>query len=229
MTVPDVARVAATIEEACRKSGREIGSVRLLGVTKQVPKEAIRQAVEANLRLFGENRVQEAREKADQGAFLGATLCLIGHLQSNKASQAARIFDEIHSVDSAALASSLAKASLRYRVDPLPVLVEVNAGEDPAKFGVLPCGAVDLVRAVMDAEGLALRGLMTVAPGHGDEALSRAAFRRLRQVRDDLLDAGITEGCLRELSMGMSADYRVAVEEGSTIVRIGTALFGPRS
>ena len=224
----DVAKVVATIEEACRKAGRDTGSVRLLGVTKQVPTEIIRKAVVGGLRLFGENRVQEAREKVDEGAYQGATLCLIGHLQSNKVSHAARIFDEVHSVDSAGLAFSLAKASLRHRPEPLPVLIEVNAGEDPAKFGVLPADAIGLVRAVMDTAGLALRGLMTVAPGHGDEALSRAAFRRLRQLRDEMLNAGIPEGCLRDLSMGMSADYRVAIEEGSTIVRLGTALFGPR-
>jgi pyridoxal phosphate enzyme (YggS family) len=228
MTVPDVARVAASIEAACVKAGRDPKSVRLLAVTKQVPTPAIRQAADLGVSLFGENRVQEAREKANQGAYEGSTLCLIGHLQSNKASLAARLFDEVHSVDSLRIADALNKASSRYRTAPLPVLIEVNAGEDPAKFGVLPGSVKELAFAVMEMPGLALRGLMTVAPGYGDAELARSAFRRLRQARDELRDAGIPADSLRELSMGMSGDYEIAISEGSTIVRIGTALFGPR-
>lgn len=228
MTVLNVARVQASIRETCERTGRDPASVRLLAVTKEVPPETIRQAINAGITLFGENRVQEAREKSAQGAFRGAAICLIGHLQSNKASLAARIFDEVHSVDSGRLAASLGSASLRYRRSPLPVLIEVNAGEDPAKFGVAPSRALELVRAVIDMPGLRLRGLMTVAPGQGDEALARAAFRSLRMLRDEMLDAGVAPEFLGELSMGMSGDYVVAIEEGSTIVRIGTALFGPR-
>lgn len=228
MTVPDVARVAASIEAACVRAGRDPKTVKLLAVTKQVPVEAIRQAAELGVSLFGENRVQEAREKASQGAFLGSTLCLIGHLQSNKASLAARLFDEVHSVDSPRIAVALGKTASRYREKPLPVLIEVNAGEDPAKFGVLPSEAKELALLVMETPGLALKGLMTVAPGYGDAEIARSAFRRLRQVRDDLLNAGIPEDALQELSMGMSGDYEIAISEGSTIVRIGTALFGPR-
>lgn len=228
MTVPNVARIAASIRETCERVGRDPSSVKLLAVAKEVPPETIRQAVDAGITLFGENRVQEARDKSAQGAFTGATICLIGHLQSNKASLAARIFDEVHSVDSERLAAYLGSSSLRYRRSPLPVLVEVNAAEDPAKFGVAPSHALELVRAVIATPGLRLRGLMTVAPGQGDEALSRAAFRRLRFTRDELLDAGVAREYLSELSMGMSGDYVVAIEEGSTIVRIGTALFGPR-
>ncbi|MGE5578543.1 MAG: YggS family pyridoxal phosphate-dependent enzyme [Bacillota bacterium] len=228
MTVPDVAKVAASIEAACVRAGRDPKSVRLLAVTKQVPAEAIRQAADLGVTLFGENRVQEAREKAGEGAFLGSTLCLIGHLQSNKAALAARLFDEVHSVDSPRIAFALGKAAARYRTAPLPVLIEVNAGEDPAKFGVLPSGAKELALAVMEMPGLALKGLMTVAPGYGDAEMARSAFRRLRQVRDDLRDAGIPDAALQELSMGMSGDYEIAISEGSTIVRIGTALFGPR-
>jgi len=228
MTVPDVARVAASIEAACVKAGRDPKTVRLLAVTKQVPVEAIRQAADLGVSLFGENRVQEAREKVSQGAFSGSTLCLIGHLQTNKASLAARIFDEVHSVDSPRTAVALGKAATRYREKPLPVLVEVNAGEDPAKYGVMPGEAKQLVQLVMETPGLALKGLMTIAPGYGDQEVARSAFRRLRKVRDELLDAGIPEDALRELSMGMSGDYEIAIAEGSTIVRIGTALFGPR-
>lgn len=224
----NIARIAASIEETCAKVGRDASSVRLMGVTKQVPEETIREAVLSGVTYFGENRVQEARDKAAAGAFEGARLCLIGHLQSNKVSQAVRIFDEIHSVDTVALAAALGKASLRYRPTPLPILVEVNAGEDPAKFGVLPAEAPDLVKAVIDVDGLSLRGLMTMAPGHGDEAASRGAFSRLRRLRDEMLEAGFPPENLREMSMGMSMDYEVGIAEGSTIIRIGTALFGPR-
>ncbi|MEX0974070.1 MAG: YggS family pyridoxal phosphate-dependent enzyme [Bacillota bacterium] len=228
MTVPDVATVAQNIEAACRRIGRDPATVRLMAVTKQVPATTIREAMVAGVSLFGENRVQEARSKMEVGAFQGATLCLVGHLQSNKASLAARLFDQVHSVDSERLATALGKFRLQYLGDPLPVLMEVNAGEDPAKNGVPASGALGLALSILQTPGLVLKGLMTVAPGHGDEGTARRAFRRLRLLRNELMEAGVPAVNLQELSMGMSGDYAAAIEEGSTIVRIGTALFGPR-
>lgn len=230
MTEPNVAAIVENIGAACRLAGRETGSVRLMAVTKQVPADTVRQAAQMGITLFGENHVQEARAKAQAGAYRGATLCLIGHLQTNKVSLAARVFDEVHSVDSERVAEALSRFSLLYRGHdrPLRVLVEVNAGEDPAKYGVMPDGAAALAQAVLAMPGLSLRGLLTVAPWYGDEARARQTFRRLREIRDALAAGGVPGENLAELSMGMSGDYRVAIEEGSTLVRIGTALFGPR-
>jgi hypothetical protein len=217
------------ISAACRRAGRDPGDVKLLAVTKQVPVETVRRAVELGLKLIGENRVQEARSKAAEGAYAGAALCMIGHLQSNKASLAARVFDQVHAIDSERIGAVLSKFRLLYNPgDPMPVLLEVNAGRDPARFGVMPEGAADLARRVLAMGGLVLKGLMAVAPGYGDERLARTAFRQLRELRDGLARQGTPEKNLEELSMGMSGDYQIAVEEGSTMVRIGTALFGPR-
>lgn len=230
MTEPGVAGVVASVEAACRRAGRDPSGVKLMAVTKQVLPETVRKAAFLGVTLFGENRVQEARQKVREGAFKGVALCLIGHLQTNKASMAARIFDEVHSVDSIRIAAALSKFSLEYRGSgrPLPVLLEVNAGQDPAKYGVMPEGAGTLALKVLEMPGLTLKGLMTVAPGYGDEQLARAAFRRLRELRDSLTRSCIPPENLHELSMGMSGDYGLAIEEGSTLVRIGTALFGPR-
>jgi hypothetical protein len=230
MKEPNVAEVIDNIERACRRAGREPSTVRLLAVTKQVPAEIVKRAIELGIRLIGENRVQEARAKGGDGSYEGATLCLIGHLQSNKASMAARIFDEAHTVDSERIATALSRFRQQYKggSGPFPVLLEVNAGRDPAKYGVTLEGAYDLARKVLDMPNLVLQGLMTIAPGYGDQALARETFRRLRVLRDDLARRGVPAENLRELSMGMSADYQTAVEEGSTMVRIGTALFGPR-
>jgi pyridoxal phosphate enzyme (YggS family) len=228
MTAPNVAEIAANIETTCTRVGRDPSTVRLMAVTKQVPSAVIREAADAGVSLFGENHVQEAKEKSEEGAFSRATLCLIGHLQTNKASLAARLFDQVHSVDSARLAGLLGKFRLQYEKPPLPVLMEVNAAADPAKYGVLPEGALDLARAILATSGVTLAGLMTVAPWSADKTAARGAFGRLRKLRDELAESGIPQENLRELSMGMSGDYEIAIEEGSTIVRIGTALFGPR-
>ncbi len=228
MTVPDVASVVAKIEDACNRAGRDPKSVKLLAVTKQVPVQTIREAAGMGITFFGENRVQEARLKTLEGAFLGSTLCLIGHLQSNKASIAARIFGEVHSIDSGKLAETLGRASVQYRKEPLPVLMEVNVSLDPAKFGVAPGGALELARVILKAPGLILRGMMTVAPASKDDDAARSAFKKLFLLREELKGAGVPEENLAELSMGMSGDYITAIEEGSTMVRIGTAIFGPR-
>lgn len=221
--------VMERVRKACERSGRDAGEVRIMAVTKAVAAPAIAEAIEAGLVLFGENRVQEARKKVSEGAFRGVSICMIGHLQTNKASMAARIFDEVHSVDSARVAGALAKYASLYRSDPLPVLMEVNAGRDAAKYGVAPEEALSLARHIMSLSSLRLRGLMTVAPLSGGSQAARECFRTLRVLRDTMVRSGVDPECLKELSMGMSGDFELAVEEGATIIRLGTSLFDPRS
>ncbi|HHW17707.1 MAG TPA: YggS family pyridoxal phosphate-dependent enzyme [Firmicutes bacterium] len=229
MNRENVEIVRARIEAACKRAGRDVNSVRLIAVSKKVPAETIREAMALGIKDFGENQVQEARAKIASGAFAGARVILVGHLQTNKASLAARLFDEVQSVDSLRVAAALSKFSVLYRNGkPLPVMIEVNIGKDPAKFGCPPEEALSLARAILELPGLFLSGLMTVAPGQGDPAVSRKAFRDLRLLRDEMISRGIPRENLQELSMGMSSDFEVAIEEGATVVRIGTALFGPR-
>jgi pyridoxal phosphate enzyme (YggS family) len=216
------------IKQACDKAGRDPASVRILAVSKTFDAQAINEAKSLEISYFGENRVQEARSKVLEGAFEGATLCLIGHLQSNKASMAARIFDEIHSVDSRKIAEVLSKFSLKYRDCPLPVYLQVNIAGDVNKHGCKPREAYDLAKYILNLEGLKLAGLMTIVPLSESSEDARLHFRNLRLLRDDMLSTGIPAHNLRELSMGMSSDYQVAIEEGATMIRLGTALFGSR-
>ncbi len=220
--------VKQNIERVCEQAGRDPRSVRILAVSKNFSKEAIEKARSYGISYFGENRVQEAKMKYQAGVFDGARLALIGHLQTNKASLAARIFDEVHSVDSEKIAQALSKFAGQYREDLLPVYVQVNTGLDPKKYGCMPGQAGSLVRAVLALDGLKLVGLMTVAPVAGEVETPGNAFRNLRVLRDKLVSDGIPADNLKELSMGMSSDYLMAVEEGATVVRLGTALFGPR-
>jgi hypothetical protein len=211
-------RVQARIAEACRRVGRDPAQVLLIGVSKTVDVERVRAAVEAGLAALGENRVQEARDKI---AALGRPVPwhLIGSLQTNKARDAVKLFDWIHSVDRLELARELdRRARTAGRV--ADSLVEVNVGEEPQKAGVAPGELKRLLDALRELPGLRVRGLMAIPPAAEDPEASRPHFRRLRELRDEL--------GLEHLSMGMSADYPVAVEEGATMVRVGTAIFGPR-
>lgn len=212
------------IERALERSGRK-GPVKILAVTKGVSGEVIERAREAGISLFGENRVQEARDKIRKGAYGDSELHFIGHLQTNKASLAARMFPCVQSVDSSRVALALSKAAVRYG-KVCRVMLEVNVARDPAKFGVVPERAPELARYVMGLPGIVLCGLMTVAPE--DPGSARKAFRGLVSLREALVDAGIPGRFLQELSMGMTSDFEIAVEEGSTMVRLGRALFGER-
>ena len=221
----------ATVEEriaaACRKAGRDRGEVKLMAVSKMHPAEAICEAASAGLALFGENRVQEFGAKRAQLPN-GIEVHLIGHLQSNKAGKAAAIFDAIDTVDSLRLMERLDDAAKKAERQ-LPLLLEIKLSEEEAKTGFEPENA-ELDQALEHAADLrhvAVRGLMTVAPFDENPETARECFRRLRMLRENLawrypkLD-------LSELSMGMSGDFDIAIEEGSTLVRIGTALFGAR-
>jgi len=211
----NVAAVNARIEAACARAGRERGEVTLVAVSKTFPAEAVELAIAAGVTNVGENRVQEARDKKPLVA--GSVLWhLIGHLQSNKAKDAVRVFDVIETVDSADLAGKIAKAAaaIGKRQE---VLLQINVGGEEQKSGADPRDAASIAKSIQSMDGLSLRGLMTIPPADGD---SRRWFRELRMIRDDL--------GLKELSMGMSEDYEAAVEEGATIVRVGRAIFGSR-
>lgn len=217
--------VRARIAESCASAGRKAGSVELLAVTKNHPAEAAEFAARYGLRAVGENRVQEGVEKRAQ-VTARIQWELIGHLQSNKVGPAVRNFDRIQSVDSARLAERIdAAAGQLGKV--LPILLEINAGGDPAKFGATPEGAPALLEAALSRRNLRVEGLMTIAPLSQDPCVARKAFDALRTLRDSLAEKFGTP--LAELSMGMTADLAEAVAAGSTQVRIGTALFGERA
>lgn len=218
-------RVEARIAEACLRCGRDSEAVKLLPVTKNHPREALEYALRYGFDAIGENRVQEAMEKHLDCATLDIHWELIGHLQSNKVAKAVDIFDRIQSVDSEKLARKLNTTAEEYGRC-LPILLQVNAGEDPQKFGV-SCEAVPaLLEQVMILSNLRVDGLMTIAPLDGDADSARRCFERLRQTRDFLAERfGLP---LAELSMGMSDDLEAAVAAGSTQIRVGTALFGER-
>ncbi len=224
--------VEERIGAACRRAGRSRADVRLMGVSKMHPAEAIAEAARAGLTLFGENRVQELeakRERLRDLGFSGAQVHLVGHLQSNKSARAAEIFDGIDSVDSLRLAARLNETAEKLGKK-LPVLLELKLSNEPTKAGLEPEGAElrALLEQLPDLQHLAMRGMMTIAPLDEDSEAARACFRRLRSLRDAMARQHARLD-FRELSMGMSGDFEIAIEEGSTLVRIGTALFGERT
>jgi len=223
-----VAEVLNRIAAAARKCGRAPEEIRLVAVSKTKPAALVREAMEAGLDLFGENYIQEAREKVKSLAATPARWHFIGHLQSNKAKYAVRLFDLIHSVDSEKLARELNKQAGKIdRVQ--PVLVQVNIAAEATKSGTSRAAAIDLVRAIGGLENLALKGLMTMPPFFDDPDRARPYFRALRELRDHIRSIAIPGIAMDELSMGMTGDFEAAIAEGATLVRIGTALFGERS
>lgn len=224
----NLAQVRQRIAAACDRAGRPHDSVRLMAVTKTVGPERILEAARLGLRLFGENRVQERLAKQEALAGLEAEWHLIGGLQSNKANRAAEVFDLIESVDSLALAQRLNHAAERLgRV--VPVLLQVNIGREPQKHGASPETAASLAESIAALPHLRLQGLMAVPPAGDDPEASRPWFAGLHQLSEAIRKQAATPGQPWELSMGMSHDFEVAIEEGSTLIRIGSALFGERS
>jgi len=213
--------VEARIAAACENAVRPRDSVRLLAVSKTKPPEAVREAAGCGLRLFGENRVQEAQSKIPMCPS-GLEWHLIGHLQTNKAKVAARLFHMVHSVDSLKLLQALDS----HAGTTLPVLLQVNISGEAAKFGMKPEEVAGVIEAANQMGKCEVHGLMTIPPFSPDPEKTRVHFRALRELRDRLQDETGTP--LPELSMGMSHDLEVAIEEGSTWVRIGTDLFGAR-
>jgi len=216
-----VQEVRGRVEEACRAAGRPPDAVRIVAVGKLQPVEAVAEAVAAGLVDVGESRVQEARTK--MAAVDGARWHMIGRLQGNKAAVVGRVFDWLHSLDRGELVPLLARGASG-RKAPLQVLIQVNLAGEPQKGGCEPDAAAGLIAACRDHPGLAVRGLMTVPPAGGDP---RPQFRRLRSLLEELREE-FPALDLRELSMGMSGDFEAAIAEGATMVRIGTAIFGPR-
>ena len=212
------------IRDLCVAARRNPNDVVLLPVTKNHPAVAVEYAARYGLLQVGENRVQEAVEKRAQ-TNASVHWELIGHLQSNKAKLAATNFDRIQSVDSEKLLTALDRAAEELN-KPFSILLQINAGNDPAKFGVEPADAPRLLEFALTKTHLKIEGLMTVAPLSDDPAVARRTFANLRTIRDQL--ATQSGAPLRELSMGMSGDLDAAIAEGSTRVRIGTALYGAR-
>jgi hypothetical protein len=215
----NVRNLQQRIAKACEKAGRSPDEVTLVAVTKTVDAAAIETAFNADVRDFGESRVQEAKPKIEQLQRLkpGITWHMLGHLQTNKARTAADIFDIIHSVDSLKLAETLNDCSPKR----LPILIQVNVSAETTKGGFALSEVNEAVRQIGRLPNLEIQGLMTIAPWVDNAEEVRPIFRQMRQLRDAL--------GLRHLSMGMSDDFEVAIEEGATLVRIGRAIFGERS
>ena len=231
MTIAEnLKRVRERIAAAAHRGGRNSEEITLMAVTKTFPAERIREAYDAGHRLFGENRVQEFAEKAGALRDLSdAEWHMIGHLQSNKAGKAAELFSGVDSIDSLKLAEKLNAAAekLNKKVD---VLIEINVGGEEAKSGVGP-DAPELQKILQAASGLRnlrIRGLMTIPPFTEDPQQARRYFRKLRDLRDKIAAQKLPAVAMEVLSMGMSHDFEVAIEEGATCVRVGTGIFGER-
>lgn len=223
-----LAEVRRAIETSARRAGRDPSEIKLVAVSKTHPPETLRRAIEVGVGELGENRVQEADEKISELGRTSARWHLIGHLQANKARRAVALFDVIHSLDSVSLAQRLDRLCEEAGRDELPVLIQVDLAGEATKSGASEQELPELVRVIGACRHLRLTGLMTLPPFYDDAELVRPYFRRLRQLRNELRESaafGASEG---ELSMGMSHDYAVAIEEGATLVRIGTAIFGER-
>jgi pyridoxal phosphate enzyme (YggS family) len=223
-----IAEVSERIAISARRCGREPKEITLVAVTKTHPVSVVREALGVGLTDFGENRIQEAESKIPALRYEAARWHLIGHLQGNKARRAVRLFDIVQTLDSISLAERLDRACAEENRAELPVLIQVDLAGETTKSGVAPTGLSELVRAVKQCSRLRFQGLMTLPPFFEEAERVRPFFRRLRELQDELQAAGHFGDHRGELSMGMSHDYEVAIEEGATIVRVGTAIFGER-
>jgi len=225
----NIALIRERISNAARRAGRDPHEISLMAVTKTVDVSRIREAYDAGVRLFGENRVQEFQEKSQALRDLPDFRChMIGHLQSNKARNAVELFDAIDSVDSLRLARRLSSAAQELGKS-LPVLIEINIGGETSKAG-FTAGSAELEELVQSASNLALNihGLMAVPPFADDPEASRLYFRKLRGIYEEVKARRLPGIAMQILSMGMSHDFEVAIEEGATCVRVGSAIFGER-
>lgn len=221
--------VRRRIERSALKSNREPGQVRLIAVTKTHSAQILRRAINAGVADLGENRVQEADAKIAELGRTAARWHLIGHLQSNKVKRAVQLFDMVHTLDSIELASRLDRlCDQEKRSLPLDVLIQVDLGGEATKTGIAERDLPSLIEHVRDCRHLQLKGLMTIPPFNEDAEQVRPFFVRLRELRDEWREREAFAGSSGELSMGMSNDYEVAIEEGATMVRVGTAIFGAR-
>jgi PLP dependent protein len=230
----NLADIRARVAQAASRAGRPAEDVTIVGVSKTFPAEAIRAACSLGLRDFGENRVQEFEGKHPLLDDLDASWHLIGHLQSNKARRAVQIFGAVDSVDALSLAEKLNVICAELAADHpgrLTVLIEVRLAPEDSKTGILPEDLPALVESVIDLSHLEIRGFMAIPPLSEDPERVRPYFRKLRELRDEMRARFVPRDSplLRELSMGMSHDFEIAIEEGATQIRVGTALFGSRT
>jgi pyridoxal phosphate enzyme (YggS family) len=220
-------RVQARIKQAAEACSRPASDIRLVAVSKTMPAEIVREAIEIGMMDFGENYIQEAREKFSALGTYPVTWHFIGHLQSNKAKYAVRMFDLIHSVDSLKLAKALNKYA--QKIDKIQdVLIQVNVAKEDSKSGVYGEDTLQLAREIARLDNLAVKGLMTMPPYFNAPEKVRPFFAALRHLRDQIKNENIPNISMEELSMGMTGDFEAAIEEGATMVRVGTAIFGER-
>ena len=223
-----LAGVRARIDAAAQKSGRSPGEVTLIAISKTHPASAVKRLIELGTADVGENRVQEAEEKVAEIGPDKVRWHLVGHLQANKARRAVSIFEVIHSLDSLDLARRLDRICIEEERERLPLLIQVDLGHEETKSGIDESDLTHLVESLGPLTRLKLIGLMTLPPFFDNPEQSRPFFRRLRELRDELASRGVFGDRAGELSMGMTHDFEVAIEEGATMVRIGTAIFGER-
>jgi len=223
-----LAGIRGQIEAAAQKAGRAAGEVTLVAISKTHPASAVRTLIELGATDIGENRVQEAEQKIPEIGRDRARWHLVGHLQANKARRAVDLFDVIHSLDSVTLARRLDRICIEKQKDSLPVLIQVDLGHEETKSGIDELELNHLVASLEPLTRLKLIGLMTLPPFFDNPEQSRPFFRRLRELRDELATRAAFGDRKGELSMGMTHDFAVAIEEGATMVRIGTAIFGER-
>ena len=215
------------IKEAARGCNRAESDIRLVAVSKTMPAETVKEAIEAGMADFGENYIQEARDKFTALSAYPVSWHFIGHLQSNKAKYAVRMFDLIHSVDSLKLAKELDKfASKNDKVQ--QILIQVNVAREDSKSGVYVEDTIQLIKDIARLKNVAVKGLMTMPPYFNAPDRVRPFFATLRQLRDQIQEENIPGISMQELSMGMTGDFEAAIEEGATLVRVGTAIFGER-
>src|SRR5712691_4239694 len=220
--------VRARIGAAALRSNRRPEEITLVAVSKTHPAEVIREAIAAGVTDLGENRVQEAEGKIPEVGRHAARWHLIGHLQSNKARRTVELFDVIHSLDSVALAQRLDRMCVELNRQELPVMIQVDLGREATKSGADEAEVAQIVEALKNCARLRLTGLMTLPPFLDEAEQVRPFFRKLRELRDELSARRAFGDAPGELSMGMTHDYEIAIEEGATIVRVGTAIFGER-
>jgi pyridoxal phosphate enzyme (YggS family) len=216
-------RVRERIEKAARNVGRQPSEIKLVAVSKTVETDRIKEAIETGVAILGENYIQEAQKKIEE---IGRPVSwhFIGHLQSNKAKYAVRLFDMIHSLDSISLAEELnRKAEQADRM--MTVMIEVNLSKEATKFGTDEVMVLNLAKRIQNLKHLSLEGLMTMPPYFDSPEMSRPYYIALRELKERMVKEGVP---MKELSMGMSNDFEIAIEEGATFVRVGTAIFGPR-
>ena len=228
MISENLVQVKRCIIEAAKRAGRDPSGVRLLAVTKEQSGATVAKGIQAGMTLFGENKVQEASGKIEAfGRKNGLEWHFIGRLQKNKVKFIFDLFDLIHSVDSLALAEAIHKKAQKIG-SCMPILLQVNISGEKSKLGIDPLDLPREIREFAKLEGVKISGLMTIPPFDRDPETSRPYYARLRELRDTCSSLNIPRIYLDELSMGMSNDYEVAIEEGATLVRVGTGLFGPR-